>query len=82
MILAVLVLALALACVAGVQFLYMTFLQTVSRHDRRRVEELEQRLRRAEEDLEATSRELEFAEGRLAEALKHKEDAWPEIIDG
>jgi TolA-binding protein len=78
----VLVLALALACVAGVQLFYIMFLQTVSHHDRRRMEEFEKRLRETERELETTSHELEIAEEQLAAALKAEKDNWPEIIDG
>jgi uncharacterized protein YecE (DUF72 family) len=82
MIYVVLVLALALACVAGVQLFYIMFLQTVSHHDRRRLEEFEKRLRETERELETTGQELEVAQEQLAEALKAEKDNWPEIIDG
>jgi hypothetical protein len=79
----VLVLALALACVAGLQLFYIMFLQTVSHHDRRRLEELERRLRETELELETTSHDLSLAEEQLeAAALKTEKDNWPEIIDG
>jgi hypothetical protein len=82
MIFVALVIALALACVAALQFGYMIFLQTVTHHDRRRMEELEMRLRRTERELALTRRELEQAEERLTEALQRQKDVWPEIIDG
>lgn len=77
------VLALALACVAAMQFFYMAFLQAMMRQDKRRIEELETELRKARRELEATGRELELAEEQLAEALEQSDndDAWPEIID-
>jgi hypothetical protein len=79
----VLVLALALACVAGLQLFYIMFLQTVSHHDRRRLEELERRLRETERELEMTSHDLPLAEEQLeSAALKAEKDNWPEIIDG
>ncbi|HEV7858028.1 MAG TPA: hypothetical protein VGO91_05315 [Pyrinomonadaceae bacterium] len=79
----VLVLALALACVAGLQLFYIMFLQTVSHHDRRRLEEIERRLRETERELETTSHDLSLAEEQLAAAaLKAEKDNWPEIIDG
>jgi len=79
----VLVLALALACVAGLQLFYIMFLQTVSHHDRRRLEELERRLRETELELETASHDLSLAEEQLeAAALKAEKDNWPEIIDG
>ncbi|HYE64915.1 MAG TPA: hypothetical protein VD966_04995 [Pyrinomonadaceae bacterium] len=81
MIYLVFILAFALACVAGVQFLYLMFLQNVSHHDKRRIVELETKLGQAQVKLEATAHELEIAEQRLAEALQQQDDAWPEIID-
>jgi hypothetical protein len=79
----VIVLALALACVAGLQLFYIMFLQTVSHHDRRRLEEIERRLRETERELEMTSRDLSVAEEQLtATALRDEKDNWPEIIDG
>jgi hypothetical protein len=79
----VLVLALALACVAGLQLFYIMFLQTVSHHDRRRLEALERRLRETERELEMTNHDLSLAEEQLeAAALKDEKDNWPEIIDG
>jgi hypothetical protein len=79
----VLVLALALACVAGLQLFYIMFLQTVSHHDRRRLEELERKLRETERELETTGHDLSLAEEQLeAAALKAEKDNWPEIIDG
>jgi uncharacterized membrane protein len=78
----VLVLALALACVAGLQLFYIMFLQTVSHHDKRRMEEFERRLRETERELETTSYQLTIAEEHLAATLKTEKDNWPEIIDG
>jgi uncharacterized membrane protein len=79
----VLVLALALACVAGLQLFYIMFLQTVSHHDKRRMEEFERRLRETERELETTSYQLTVAEEHLAAATRKTEkDNWPEIIDG
>lgn len=82
MIYVVLVLALALACVAGVQLFYVMFLQNVIHHDKRRMEQLEKRLVEMERELIMTSRQLELTEEHLASALEEKQDKWPEIIDG
>lgn len=75
------ILALSLACVAGVQFFYLMFLHTVNHYDKRRVEELEIKLRRTEKELELKEQELEIAEQRLELAQEPEDDAWPEIID-
>ena len=78
-----LILALALVCMAGLLFFYMMFLQAVSRHDKRRIEELEKELRKMQGELDRTAHELETAEQNLAQSLaEHRNDAWPEIIDG
>lgn len=78
----VLVVALALACVAGVQLFYMMFLQTVRHFDQRRMEQLERQLQRTEMELALTSRELEETQEQLEAALTEHKDTWPEIIDG
>lgn len=78
----VIVLALALACVAGMQLFYLMFLQTVTHQDRRRMEEMEERLTETERELARTSYELELTEEQLTSALEAKRDNWPEIIDG
>ncbi|HEY0005672.1 MAG TPA: hypothetical protein VGB17_12750 [Pyrinomonadaceae bacterium] len=82
MIYAALIIGLSLACVVAVQCGYMIFVQVVSYHDRKRIEELERRLRRTERELFVASRELEKTEERLAETLNRQTDVWPEIIDG
>jgi hypothetical protein len=84
MIYVVLVVALALACVAGVQLFYIMFLQTVSHHDRRRLEEFERRLRETERELQITCEELEEAREQLAATAfeDEEQDSWPEILDG
>lgn len=69
-----LILAVVLACVAGTQFFYLMFLETRSRHERRRIAELER------ENAEL-SRELERAEELLKEQRRLDGDTWPELID-
>ncbi len=76
------ILALALACVAGVQFFYLMFLRMVNHFDKRRVEELEAELRRTQEKLDLTSHELQIIEQKLIESPQQRDEAWPEIIDG
>ena len=76
------ILALALACVAGVQFFYLMFLRMVNHFDKRRVEELEAELRRTQEKLDITSHELQIVEQKLMESPQPQDEAWPEIIDG
>ncbi len=76
------IIALALACVAAMQFFYMGFLQAMINQGKRRITHLERELLKTQHELEATGREL--AEQQLTEALEQRpngEDAWPEIID-
>lgn len=68
-------LALVLACVAGVQYFYLLFLETRARQQRRRIAELERI------NLELAGR-LEEAEARLARAAERDGESWPEVIDG
>ncbi len=78
------IIALALACVAAMQFFYMGFLQAMINQGKRRITHLERELLKTRHELEATGRELELAEQQLTEVLEQRpngEDAWPEIID-
>ena len=76
------IIALTLACVAGVQFFYLMFLRMVNHFDKRRVEELEAELRRTQEKLDRTSHELQIAEQKLMGSPQQRDETWPEIIDG
>ena len=76
-----LTLALALACVAAMQFFYLMFMQRMSRQDHKRIEYLERELKRTRIELETTMHELEIAEQHLNEP-REEDDTWPEIIDG
>ena len=78
----IIVIALTLACVAVMQGLYIIFLQTMARQDRKRIVELERELKRARRELNETHQELESVTERLEEAEKKRDDSWPEVIDG
>jgi 16S rRNA C1402 (ribose-2'-O) methylase RsmI len=82
MIYLVFILALSLAGVAGVQFFYLMFLQKIGHQDKRRLEELEVKLRKSEQELLLAEHRLESIERRLNEAIERQEGNWPEIIDG
>jgi hypothetical protein len=68
------VFALALACIAGMEFVYLKFYETQNRQLKRRVKELE----RANAEL---SGELQRAEEMLGEYVDESEESWPELID-
>ncbi|MBD0325996.1 MAG: hypothetical protein ICV68_06180 [Pyrinomonadaceae bacterium] len=68
------VFALALACVAGMEFVYLKFYEAQNRQLKRRVKELE----RANAEL---STELQRAEEMLGEYEDESEESWPELID-
>ena len=64
--------ALALACIAGMEFVYLIGLETKNRQLKRRVKELEHENRKLYENL------------RRAEELEEQrndEESWPELID-
>lgn len=70
----VFILALALACVAGMEYVYLKFFETHNRQLKKRVKELE--LQNAE-----LAGELRRAEEMLEEQTHEDEEAWPEMID-
>ena len=70
-----LVLALGLACAAGVQYFYLLFLESRGRQYRARIAELE----RINHSLAAGLRE---AEERLRREEERESDLWPESIGG
>lgn len=66
--------ALALACVAGMEYVYLKFFEAQNRQLKKRIRELEHE--RAE-----ISGELQRAEQLLEEYKGEREEAWPELID-
>lgn len=70
--LAAFVLALTLACVAGVEYFYLMFLEARSRQQARRMAELER-------ECEALDRELREARARLA---ARDAEEWPQTLGG
>ncbi|HEX8493341.1 MAG TPA: hypothetical protein VF658_10905 [Pyrinomonadaceae bacterium] len=74
MILVAFIFALALACVAGMEYVYLKFFEAQNRQLKKRVRELERE--RAE-----ISGELQRAEELLEEYKGESEETWPELID-
>ncbi|HVF49043.1 MAG TPA: hypothetical protein VNA19_03080 [Pyrinomonadaceae bacterium] len=70
---AVLICALALLCVAAVEFCYMMFLESVVRQHKRRVSELER-------ENAALRLELEETES-LLQTDETDGELWPEVLD-
>lgn len=77
----VFVIALTLACIAGFEFFYLMYQETVNRQHKRRIAQLER-------ELLAMARELEAAKVAAipepAEEIKPEEleaELWPEVID-
>lgn len=68
------VFALALACVAGMEYVYLKFFEAQNRQLKKRVRELEQ-------EREELSGELQRAEELLEEYRGESEETWPELID-
>jgi len=71
---AALVLALALAAIAGVLYFYVMFLEGRSRQMKRHIAELE----RSNEELR---RDLEQTRALLDRELEHSRTLWPELLD-
>ena len=66
--------ALALACAAGMEFVYLRFMEAISRQQKRRIAELERRNAELE-------RELRSMETPLDQENETDEEAWPELLD-
>ncbi|HVG33356.1 MAG TPA: hypothetical protein VM911_09755 [Pyrinomonadaceae bacterium] len=66
--------ALALACVAGMEFVYLRFMEAINRQHKRRIQELE----RQNAELE---KELRSIEAALEPQSETDEEAWPELLD-
>jgi type II secretory pathway component PulJ len=67
--------ALALACAAGMEFVYLRFLDVMNRQQKRRISELERRNAELE-------RELRRLRAAIDEQEEEEDDeAWPEMID-
>ena len=71
---AALVLALALAAIAGVLYFYVMFLEGRARQMRKHISELE----RSNEELR---RDLEQTRALLERELEHSRTLWPELLD-
>lgn len=72
--LAIFIIALTLACIAGFEFFYLMYLETINRQQKRRIRQLERKLG-------AVAHELESAEALLEELQEQEEELWPEVID-
>jgi hypothetical protein len=72
--LAVFIIALTLACIAGFEFFYLMYQDAVNRQQTRRIRQLERKL------IEVT-RELAGAEAMLEERQAQEAELWPEVID-
>lgn len=66
--------ALALACIAGMEFVSLMALETRNRQLKRRVAELERENNRL-------SKNLRNAETLIEKQTEESEEAWPELID-
>ena len=66
--------ALALACIAGMEFVSLMALETRNRQLKRRIEELERQNRRL-------SANLRNAQLMLEKQTEEDEEVWPELID-
>lgn len=74
MIYLIFIFALALACLAGMEFIALMMMETRTRQLKRRVAELERENRRVAEC-------LRNAETVIEELREKEEEAWPELIN-
>ncbi len=76
-------LCLSLAGIAGLQLMYMFYLDRIDRERKKRVHELEIECRRLSTRLTEAESEIKVKDGMLAVAypeLEH-EDAWADVLD-
>jgi prefoldin subunit 5 len=66
--------ALTLACVAGMEYVYLKFFEAQNR-------QLKKRLRELERHSTELSQALQHAEELLEEYEQENEETWPELID-
>lgn len=69
----VFIFALALACIAGMEFISLMSLETKNRHLKRRVKELERENARISQSLHSAEKRLQQQDA--------EEESWPELID-
>ena len=76
-------LCLSLAGVAGLQLMYMFYLDRIDRERKKRVHELEIECRRLSARLTEVESEIKIKDGMLAVAYPEFEDeeAWADVID-
>jgi hypothetical protein len=67
--------ALTLACVAGMEFVYLKFMEAINRQHKRRISELERRNAELQRELRSIEASLEQQDET------EDEEAWPEFID-
>ncbi len=67
--------ALALACAAGMEFVYLRFMDAMNRQHKRRIAELERRNAELERELRSLESSL------VVQRNEADEEAWPELID-
>ena len=72
--LAVFIIALTLACIAGFEFFYLMYLEAINRQQKRRIRQLERKL-------VEVSQELQSVEAVFEGMQTEKEELWPELID-
>jgi hypothetical protein len=70
----VFIIALALACIAGMEFVSLMTLEARNRQLKRRVDQLERENARISENLRS-------AEALIGQQDEEEEEAWPEMID-
>ena len=74
-------LSLALTGVAGLQFMYMFYLDRVDKERKKRIAELERRCRTLTRRLEDAERRLEEQDEIIATLYEADNDRWADVLD-
>lgn len=74
-------LSLALTGVAGLQLMYMFYLDRVDKERKKRITELERRCRTLTRRLEDAERRIEEQDGMIATLYEEDDDRWADVLD-
>jgi hypothetical protein len=74
-------LSLALTGVAGLQLMYMFYLDRVDKERKKRIAELERRCRSLTKRLEDAERRIEEQEEVIATLYEEDDDRWADVLD-
>jgi chromosome segregation ATPase len=74
-------LSLALTGVAGLQLMYMFYLDRIDKERKKRVAELERRCRSLTRRLEDAERQIEHQDEMIATLYEEDDESWADVLD-